>query len=87
MSVSSTFCSSADHGTGAGDGVDGEATSATRLSLVVTGRSSSVINLSTSSLAGSGPVSSHTYHIAWCSIYPPNFCSFFTIATTIGPVF
>ena len=62
VSVNSTFCSSADHGTGAGDDVGGDVTSATRLSLVVTERSSSVINLSTSSLAGSGPVS-HYYTV------------------------
>ena len=64
ISENPTFCSSADHG--AGSGVDGEVTSATLLCLVVTERSSSAISLSTSSLAGSGPVS-HYYAVTMLS--------------------
>lgn len=63
--LDSTFCSSADHEDDAAGVIDGEVTSAaTLLCLTVTKWSSSVINLSTNSLAGSGPAKALDYQVA-----------------------
>ena len=84
-----TFCSSADQGDDTTDDEGGDVVSAaTLLSLAIVEQPSSVINLSTNSLAGSGPAS-HCERVASHGVheYSPNFCSFFTMATTIVPVF